>query len=36
VLDLLIGLTQQMVEGELLQTETLGRLVTEGEYYDLI
>ena len=24
VLDLLIGLTQQMVEGELLQTETLG------------
>jgi octaprenyl-diphosphate synthase len=36
VLDLLIGLTQQMVEGELLQTETLGRLVSEGEYYDLI
>ncbi len=36
VLDLLISLTQQMVEGELLQTETLGRLVTEGEYYDLI
>ena len=36
VLDLLIGLTQQMVEGELLQTETLGRLVTEGEYFDLI
>jgi octaprenyl-diphosphate synthase len=36
VLDLLIGLTQQMVEGELLQTETLGRLVSEAEYYDLI
>ena len=36
VLDLLIGLTQQMVEGELLQTETLGRLVSETEYYDLI
>jgi octaprenyl-diphosphate synthase len=36
VLDLLIGLTQQMVEGELLQTETLGRVVTESEYYDLI
>ncbi len=29
VLDLLIGLTQQMVEGELLQTETLGRMVSE-------
>ena len=36
VLDLLIGLTQQMVEGELLQTETLGRMVSENEYYDLI
>jgi len=36
VLDLLIGLTQQMVEGELLQMETLGRAVTEQEYYDLI
>ncbi len=36
VLDLLIGLTQQMVEGELLQMETLGRMVTEAEYYDLI
>ncbi len=36
VLDLLIGLTQQMVEGELLQTETLGRMVTETEYYQLI
>jgi octaprenyl-diphosphate synthase len=36
VLDLLIGLTQQMVEGELLQTETLGRMVSEPEYYELI
>ena len=36
VLDLLIGLTQQMVEGELLQTETLGRMVAESEYYELI
>ncbi len=36
VLDLLIGLTQQMVEGELLQMETLGRPITEQEYYDLI
>jgi octaprenyl-diphosphate synthase len=36
ILDLLIGLTQQMVEGELLQMETLGRPVTEQEYTDLI
>ncbi len=36
VLDLLIGLTQQMVEGELLQMEKLGRMVSEAEYYDLI
>jgi octaprenyl-diphosphate synthase len=36
VLDLLIGLTQQMVEGELLQMETLGRPVNEQEYTDLI
>jgi octaprenyl-diphosphate synthase len=36
VLDLLIGLTQQMVEGEFVQMEKLGRLVTEGEYFDLI
>jgi octaprenyl-diphosphate synthase len=36
VLDLLIGLTQQMVEGELLQIEKLGRPVSEAEYYDLI
>ncbi len=36
VLDLLISLTQQMVEGELLQMETLGRAVNESEYNDLI
>jgi octaprenyl-diphosphate synthase len=36
VLDLLISLTQVMVEGELLQTEKLGRSVTEEEYNDLI
>jgi octaprenyl-diphosphate synthase len=36
VLDLLIGLTQQMVEGELLQMETLGRVPGEAEYYDLV
>src|SRR6201996_4166880 len=36
VLDLLIGLTQQMVEGEFLQMEKLGKAVSEAEYYDLI
>ena len=36
VLDLLINLTQQMVEGELLQTEKLGCAVSESEYNDLI
>jgi octaprenyl-diphosphate synthase len=36
VLELLIGLTQQMVEGELLQIEKLGLAVNESEYYDLI
>lgn len=36
VLDLLTQLTQQMVEGELLQIEKLGRAVSEAEYYDLI
>ena len=36
VLDLLISLTQQMVEGELLQMEKIGRMVNEAEYYDLI
>jgi octaprenyl-diphosphate synthase len=36
ILDLLIRLTQQMVEGELLQIEKLGRPVDESEYFDLI
>ncbi len=36
VLDLLISLTQLMVEGELLQMQKLGRPVSEDEYYDLI
>jgi octaprenyl-diphosphate synthase len=36
ILDLLIGLTQQMVEGELLQMERLGAALSEQEYYDLI
>ena len=36
VLDLLIGLTQVMVEGELLQIQKLGKAVSEAEYYDLI
>ena len=36
VLELLIRLTQQMVEGELLQMERLGKPISEGEYNDLI
>jgi octaprenyl-diphosphate synthase len=36
ILDLLIGLTQQMVEGELLQMERLGRAISSDEYNDLI
>jgi octaprenyl-diphosphate synthase len=36
VLDLLIVLTQQMVEGELLQIQKLGKAVSEAEYFDLI
>nr|WP_252263413.1 polyprenyl synthetase family protein [Paracidobacterium acidisoli] len=36
ILDLLIGLTQQMVEGELLQMERLGRAISADEYNDLI
>jgi len=36
ILELLIGLTQQMVEGELLQIEKQGRAIAEPEYYDLI
>jgi len=36
VLDLLISLTQQMVEGELVQMQKLGHLINEEEYFDLI
>jgi octaprenyl-diphosphate synthase len=36
ILDTLIELTQMMVEGELLQIEKLGKLITQEEYFDLI
>ena len=36
ILDLLIELTQQMVEGELLQIEKLGKSITLEEHFDLI
>jgi octaprenyl-diphosphate synthase len=36
ILDSLIDLTQQMVEGELLQMETLGKCIGESDYLDLI
>src|SRR5437660_5588143 len=36
ILDVLIDLTQQMVEGELLQMEKLGRLLSLDEHLDLI
>lgn len=36
ILDTLIELTQQMVEGELLQMEKLGRLISLQEHFDLI
>lgn len=36
ILDALIELTQQMVEGELLQIEKLGYLISLDEYFDLI
>jgi octaprenyl-diphosphate synthase len=36
ILDTLIDLTQQMVEGELLQMEKLGKLISLEEYFDLI
>jgi octaprenyl-diphosphate synthase len=36
VLDLLIELTQEMVEGELLQMEKLGRCISMEEHFDLI
>src|SRR2546423_15666972 len=36
VLDTLIELTQQMVEGELLQMEKLGKLISLDQHFDLI
>jgi octaprenyl-diphosphate synthase len=36
ILDALIDLTQQMVEGELLQMEKLGKLISLDEHVDLI
>src|SRR3954465_2281998 len=36
ILDTLIELTQQMVEGELLQMEKLGELISLDEHFDLI
>ena len=36
ILDVLIDLTQQMVEGELLQMEKLGKLISLEEHLDLI
>lgn len=36
ILDVLIELTQQMVEGELLQMEKLGKLISLDEHLDLI
>ena len=36
ILDVLIELTQQMVEGELLQMEKLGKCITLEEHFDLI
>ena len=36
ILDTLIELTQQMVEGELLQIEKLGKLISLNEHFDLI
>ena len=36
ILQLLISLTQQMVEGELLQMQKLGHLLNEEEYFELI
>ena len=36
ILDVLIELTQKMVEGELLQSEKWGRIITAEEHFDLI
>lgn len=36
VLELLIGLTQRMVEGELMQMERLGQIISQADHLDLI
>jgi len=36
ILDVLINLTQMMVEGELMQLETIGKFVAEDQYMELI
>ena len=36
MLDILIELTQQMVEGELLRMEKLGKMISLEEHFDLI
>jgi octaprenyl-diphosphate synthase len=36
ILDILIALTQMMVEGELVQLERLGRIVSEADYMELV
>src|SRR5579871_2328387 len=36
ILDVLINLTQMMVEGELMQLESIGKLVPEDQYMELI
>src|ERR1700691_3812539 len=36
ILDVLINLTQMMVEGELMQLETIGKMVAEDQYMELI
>lgn len=36
VLDVLIELTQRMVEGELAQLETLGRIIPREQYFELV
>jgi octaprenyl-diphosphate synthase len=36
ILDVLINLTQMMVEGELMQLESIGKLVAEDQYMELI
>src|ERR1035438_1640282 len=36
ILDVLVELTQQLVEGEIIQMEKLGKLISSQEYLDLI